>query len=165
MNESELCAPVKQQSSASGTLPGVWVQVSLGTELRDHCEQASRRGEGCSQCPQHLSCPPGESLLPQGWLSWPRHAVGAQQKCACGSAAGSRCPSERGTELSAASTATENLARVSPRAQLEMLLGAQKGGHWRFPLLSSANLALMELFPGAGFSCLPLHAGSLADAI
>lgn len=71
MNESELCAPVKRWSSAraaavaSWTLPDVWVWVSPSPELRDHCERASRRGEGCSQCPQHLSCPPSESLLPK----------------------------------------------------------------------------------------------------
>lgn len=106
---------VLQRSSASGAavaswiLPGVRVRVSLGTELRDRCERAGRRGESCSQCSQHLSCsppppppplPPAKAFSPpQGGLSWPRRAVGSRQKRARGSAAGSRRSSERGTGL------------------------------------------------------------------
>lgn len=53
---------VLQRSSASGAAVASWilpgVRVLLGTEQRDRCEQASRRGESCSQCSQHLSCSP-----------------------------------------------------------------------------------------------------------
>lgn len=157
---------VLQRSSASGAAVASWilpgVRVLLGTEQRDRCEQASRRGESCSQCSQHLSCSPAppapsKSLLPppQGGLSWPRRAVGSRQKDACGSAAGSRCSSERGTGLGAAGTVAENPARVSAlEPQLEMLLGVQKGEHWCFPLLSKANPALEELFPRGRLSML-----------
>lgn len=73
---------------ASWILPGVRVRVSLGTELRDRCEQASRRGESCSQCSQHLSCSP-PSPAPSKILLPPQG--GAELAEACGGVPAEGC--------------------------------------------------------------------------